>query len=305
MDTIGIILTYQRPKVLSQCLNTLLNNTGVRYKELYLLDDCSDPDIQQALFNTAKDLSKNYCPTHLFLAGENRGIGYAFETAYSIMRSLEEDCVVGFVESDYIFRKGYLEDVLAVFEATEYTLSVAGVDHPDMVMRAKTHGTFVDLMVEQFGRDLKSREWLYQEFDLNTSRGPIRCRPVSNSCGSQWINWGRLKKMFKEMKAVKAEKEYWKWMERAFHKNGTGDRRYASDAHMSGTLSMMAEDWIVSKVGGDIKNNFGMLSISDFSIAEHLCALGINGMLPGLKEGDTFVYSPTWDNKYLTIDPRS
>lgn len=301
MDVTAIILTYNRPNILQNCLHTLFNNTEEKYNEVYFCDDGSEFSLQRSILDTARELSLNYAPTHTFFAGRNRGVGYNFETAFNIMRMSESNGVFAFVEADYVWRKGYLEDVKAVFEASPQTIAIAGVDHPDMVIREKTHGEFVKLMVDQFGEDLAAREHLYNEFYIPTVRGAIKVRSVSNSCGCQFIHWGRLKYRLERMGLTQ---EYWeKHMARAFHKNGTGDRRYASDAHMSGTLSMYAEKWMKQPGSGiDISKDFGMLSISDFSISQHICGQGINGMI--VPEGSTFVNSPTWDDKYLTEDPR-
>jgi hypothetical protein len=307
MEVTTLLLTYQRPNVLSNCLNTLINNTQVIPKEFWILDDGSEPAIQANLLSAAQDLSRRYTPTHTVFAGRNRGIGYNFEQAYNIMRMSESDGIFAFIEADYVWRKGWLEDVLAVFEASPWTVAIAGVDHPDMIDRAKTHGTFVDLMVEQFGQDLDSREQLYKEIEIETAtRGKIKCRPVSNSCGCQFIHWGRLKHLLKVGEESEgllsfSTKSFWNWMDRAFHKNGTGERRFASDAHMSGTLSKYSEEWMKYN-GVDITKNFGMLSISDFSISSHICGGGVNGGI--CPEGSTFVVSPTFDEKYLDVDPR-
>ena len=302
-----IILTYNRPIVLRKCLETVFNNTEIIPSETFVIDDGSEPDMRMALADYCTKNSRNDSPINLSLAGKNYGIGYTFEKAYNIMRQNEDDDVLfAIIESDYIWRKGWLEDVIAVFEASPNTISIAGVDHPDMVDKNKTHGTFVDLMKEQFGEDIESRDNLYKEFIINTSRGDIKVRPVSNSCGCQIIHWGRLKKILKDGDLTHgltpfSTENFWKWMDRAFHKNGTGDRRYASDGHMSCTLTYFAEKWMKHS-NIDITKNFGMLSISDYSISQHICGKGVNGMI--VPEGQTFVISPTWKDEYLEKDPR-
>ena len=297
MNVTFIVLTYERPRILQTCLQTLFLNTEIRPVETWILDDGSSPPLQDALLKLSQDHRLKGNTINLILGGRNYGIGYNFERAYNIMRQSDSD-IVAFIESDYIWRKGYLEDVLAVFEASPWTVAIAGVDHPDMYLREKTHRTFVDLMKEQFGKDLGARDSLYIPFDLDTRLGKIKVQGVSNSCGCQLVHWGRLKQLLDD---EDLEKEYWKWMDRAFHKNGTGDRRLASDAHMSGTLSFFSEKWM-KRFGVDITKNFGMLSIIP-SISSHICGGGINGMIVG--EGETFVVSPTWRDEYLTKNPRS
>ena len=299
MDVTTILLTYQRPKVLADCLHSLINNTEIVPKEFWILDDGSEKTLQMNLLLAAREMSDKYTPTHVVFAGKNRGIGYNFEQAYNLMRMSESDGIFSFVEADYIWRQKYLEDILAVFEASPWTIAVAGTNHMDMYDDRKTCDTFPTLMKEQFCKDLEQRAYLYKHFNLQTARGDIQVQGVSNSCGCQFVHWGRLKALLAEMDL---ETRYWQYLDRAFHKNGTGERRYASDAHMSGTLTMFAEQHMLRN-NIDITKNFGMLSISDYSISSHLCGGGVNGGI--VPEGHTFVYSPTWDAKYLEIDPRN
>ncbi len=297
MKFLWIFLTYNRPTIAGQSLNSLFTNTQIAPEEVWIVDDGSRQPTQRAIIDFAMQNSKPERPINLCMAGRNYGIGYSFERAYNIMRMSDAD-VVCFVESDYIWRKGWAEDVEAVFEASPHTIAIAGCNHPDMYQREKTHGEFCKLMVDQFGRDLKAREHLYAPFKLETKNGPIEVQGVSNSCGCQIVHWGRLRKIFQDLNL---EIDYWKWMDRAFHKNGTGDRRLASDAHMSGTLSMYAEMWMEHH-GVDITKNFGFLDICDYSISAHVCGGGINGMI--CPEGSTFIISPKWDNQFLKNNPR-
>jgi glycosyltransferase involved in cell wall biosynthesis len=307
MEVTTILFTYNRPKVLQTCLHTLVNNTKVIPSSIFILDDGSEINLQKALLDLSYDLSQRYTPTHLFLAGMNRGIGFAFEEAYSIMRQSESDGVFFFCESDYWFRKSYLEDCLAVFEASPYTIGVAGTNHEDFYKSEKTDVVFPQIMKDIFGEDLMGRKYLFKDFILETNRGSVQVRGSSNSCGCMLVHWGRLKKLFKKypnFAGVGFESLYWKTLDRAFHKNGTGDRKLASDGHMSSLISYFGDKWITWE-GLDLTKNFGMLSISDFSISSHRAFGGVNGMVPGLQEGDTFVHSIGWDGKYLEVDPRS
>lgn len=306
-----VIITYNRGKVLVDCVNSLFGNTKIRPEETWIIDDGSTKEIQATLVSLAEKLNNNGVTTNLLLSGKNYGIGYSFERAYNIMRQDEDSDIICFIESDYVWRAGWLEDVVATFEASPNTVAIAGTDHPDMYDRSKTHGEFCKLMVDQFGRDLEQREYLYNHFILDTKRGPIKVQGVSNSCGCQIVHWKRLKELFKDLSNtggidndgidIDYEKLYWSYMDRAFHKNNTGDRRFASDAHMSGTLSMFAEKLMKLK-SIDIARNFGFLSISDYSISSHICGGGINGKI--VPEGYTFIHSPSWNPEFFQKDPR-
>lgn len=298
-----VILTYGRPIITGTSINSLFSNTKITPSESWIIDDGSSLQMQTALFNFQGQYSRQDSPINIILCGKNYGVGFSFERAYNIMRAAETD-VVCFIESDYVWRKNWLEDVEAVFEASPYTIAIAGCNHPDMYDRNKTHNEFCKLMVDQFGRDLSSRKDLYAPFTLETKQGPIKVQGVSNSCGCQIVHWKRLKEILKSgdnTTEIYSTKCYWEHMDRAFHKNGTGSRQFASDAHMSGTLSFFAEKWMEDN-SIDITKNFGFLDICDYSISQHVAGGGINGKI--CPEGTTFITTPAWDNKYLTENPR-
>jgi len=297
-----IIITYNRPSIAKLSIKTLFYNTNIRPNEVTIIDDSSEQEYRNYLFNFCSQNNFNFI-SH----GKNLGIGFSFEKAYSTMREYEDVDLVCFLESDYVWRKGWLEDVVSVFEASPYTIAISGCNHPDMYDRNKTHNEFVKLMVDQFGYDLKSRQHLYEPYKLKTKTGEIEVQGVSNSCGCQIVNWKRLKEIFSlnifnDPIYNSTENFYWNFMERAFHKNNTGNRRHASDAHMSGTLSMFAEKYMLHK-GIDISKNFGFLDICDYSISSHVCGGGINGMI--VPEGSTFVGSPKFKTEYLEKNPRN
>lgn len=309
MKAAFLILTYNRSKVASLSLNTLFNNAGIRPAESWIFDDGSDEIMKRGLLDFTLKHSTQDSPINLSIHGKNYGVGYNFERLYSIMRQSEDIQVFCIAESDYIFRKFWYLDCEAVFKASPNTIAISAVSHPDMEIFQKTHVEFPKLMIDQFGKDLDSRQDLYKSFYLDTERGKIKVRGVSNACGSIILHWQRLQNILKEGDSIGDDcvfntKNFWKWMNRAFHKNNTGNRRFASDAHLSGTLSFFSEEYMKYK-GIDITKNFGFLDVEDWSLSEHLCAKGINGHLPGYEEGQTFVKSKSWDYKYLDVDPRA
>ncbi len=296
MKLLYIILTFNRPNITQQCLTTLFNNTSVRPDEVWILDDCSDPQMAEGLSKIGLNSRGSPFPINTTQYNKNYGVGWNFEMAYNIVRMKSPE-IVCFIESDYIFRKGWMEDVQAVFRAAPHTIMIPGVDHPDMYDRNKTHNEFCKLMVDQFGEDVEARQHMYAPFQLDTEVGNIKVQGVSNSCGCMILHWGRIQSM---IKSLNIEQEYWRWMERGFHKHG-GERRFASDAHMSGTPTYYWEKWAKGR-GLDLSKTFAALDICDYSISEHICGGGINGMIA--PEGFTFVSSPNWKQEFLVKNPR-
>lgn len=294
MNIENFIITFNRPKIASASIQSLLGNTKVPIRQNWIIDDCSELEFKTALFNFSVHNKINFM-SH----GRNMGIGYTFERVYNLINQSEDLDIACIIESDYLWRKGWLEDIVAVFESDKNIIGFSGTDHPDMYDIQKTHNTFPNLMYEQFGRDLSARDNLYKPYEVNTKLGKIKVQGVSNSCGCMIINWKRLKIIIKELNL---EKDYWQYMDRAFNKGITHDtRKNASDAYMSQTISMFSEMHMKAN-NIDITKNFGFVSICDYAISQHVCGQGINGMIA--KEGETFINSPTWNDEYLNKNPR-
>jgi glycosyltransferase involved in cell wall biosynthesis len=294
------VLTYNRPLVLQHCLQSLYGNTSIRPQEAWVIDDGSEQGMQRSLVESCIQAKIN-----VMLSTKNYGIGYSFERLYNLIWQDDDLDIACIIESDYIWRQGWLEDVVATFKASPHTLAIAGTDHPDMYDRAKTHTTFPDIMKEQFGHDLESRDALYKPFDLATDVGSIKVQGVSNSCGCMMLNWKRMKAVIQTLEDEKTigPREYKQRMDRAFNKGITHDtRRNASDGHMSSIVSMFGEKYLKYR-GLDVTKDFPFLSICDYSISEHVCGGGVNGLI--VPEGSTFIHSPTWKQEYLTQNPRT
>lgn len=296
MNILFIYLTYNRPKVLGECIRTSLGNTDIAPTEAWIIDDASEISTQLSLFQMAAQ-NRGNIPINLMLRQKNEGIGWTFEYAYNLMKMKNYDYVC-LLESDYIWRKGWLEDCLAVFEANPHVVAIPGCDHPDMYDRYKTHDLFPQLMMEQFPTDVTGREYMYKPFELDTKRGKMKVFGASNSCGCAIYAWNRMETMFKD---IGRWEEYWKWMDRAFNKQEGGNRRHASDQHMSCSVSWYWYEY-AKKYNLDLTKNFPWINIADYSISNHLCGQGINGMI--VPEGQTFVGAPTWNPMYLDKDPR-
>jgi glycosyltransferase involved in cell wall biosynthesis len=303
MNIAYYIPTFNRPSVLQKSLETLLNNTDITPNEVWIIDDGSSPDMRMGLAKFSIEQSNNMrIPFNLIQHGLNYGIGYTFERIYNLMRQNDDLDIACIMESDYIWRKDWLKDCLAVLEASPNTLSVAGTDHPDMYDKDKTHRIFPEIMTECFGKDLARRNELYVPYDLQTDSGVIKVQGVSNSCGCSVIYWKRLKEAVQalELAGKIPKNDFWRRMDRAFNKGVTHDsRKNASDGWMSSTVSMFGEMYMELK--GET-NGFPFLSICDYSLSEHLCGGGVNGLI--VPEGQTFVHSPKWKQEYLEKNPR-
>jgi glycosyltransferase involved in cell wall biosynthesis len=90
MNILYIVLTYERPKITSICLNTLLNNSSVLPSELAIFDDGSSYEMQQKILSFANE-NKNSLNISTHFRNRNGGVGLAFEEAYELIKRRNPD----------------------------------------------------------------------------------------------------------------------------------------------------------------------------------------------------------------------
>lgn len=302
MKTGFFILTFNRPQVLNSCINSLFSNTNLSPTEVWIVDDGSENNIKQSLLNLSNKAKR--FPINLIIHGLNYGIGYGFERVYNLLRQNDDLDIACIIESDYVWRKNWLEDCQEVFNSCPETIAIAGTDHPDMYDLEKTQIVFPKIMSDFYKNDLESRKYLYKPFSISTKNSQIQIQGVSNSCGCIIVHLKRLKTILNKLEKEKIIdiNYFWNQIDLACHKNVSHDtRKNFSDALMSCTISRIGELYL-KKQAKDISTNFPMVSICDYSISQHVCGGGINGKT--VPEGSTFILSPKWDDKYLTENPR-
>lgn len=289
INLLYIIPTYNRPRALTHCIETLFSYSSPLPDETWFLDDGSDIELREGLLKM-QITSRYEFPVNLILCNKNYGIGWNFELIYNIIR-WKNPKIVAIIESDYIWRREFLADVLAVFEASPYTLGIPGLDHQDFHSPEKIFSSYPSLMLDFFGSDVKARPYLFKEFDLETTRGKIKVCGSSNSCGCSFLHWERINQFL--FKQLGASEEYWKIMDRAFNKGPGLERNHASDGHMSQVITFLWDRW-AERYGIDITQNFAWLNICDFSLSQHLSGGGkCNEAVP---EGQTIVGAPNLDS---------
>lgn len=296
MDIIVNIFTYNRPKVLNSCVSSLLNNEDSKhFSEINFYDDCSEDQLKYSLLDFSIKNSK-FIPINLYLNGKNYHYAYNFKLAYNKIKIRNPDLVF-FVESDYVFRPGFMQEVLDVFENNPYCLAMPGTSHPDYHDQEKIKNLFPNVMKGFLGEDIPERELYFKPFDQTIKNKNFKLQAVSNSCGCFFFNYKRLKETILSDMKVRDEfnEKIFNAIETDVEINGV---KMFDDGKFTSILTYYWSKW-ANLNSIDTTKNFPWLDICDYSIGNHLCALGVNGKLPGLKEGETFVGSPKWQQEYL------
>jgi hypothetical protein len=280
MNLLYVVFTYNRPQVQYLFWDSLNECTKVRPNHTVVIDDGSEPYVKNYLYNLACD--NNY---DLILNGTNKGYCHNWLTAYHLVKQFNPDLVF-FLESDYIFRNGFMEECSAVFDALPNLWAINGFSHPDFNDKEKIKEWFSRVTIEQFGSDIKSRDNIYAPFDLETNIGKIGCQYSSHSCGTFLLNWRRVKEN------IDIDTELTPIIYRACENGEFG--RVINDGMISGGLSWLWDNKINSE--GDKNHASAFIDICDYSIAAHVSGDGVNGK--GIPEGQTNVLSPTFPQNY-------
>lgn len=302
-DLLYVIYTHDRKNVLSLCLETLFGNTNIKPDHVLISDDYSQPELKAALFDFAL---KNSIDFPINFMSFNKPIYYG-RNAEFIQKYIDwiDPKYVVVCESDYIMRKGWLEDGLAVLKAKDYSVGISLYSNPDFFDKEKTEEMFPRIMKEDFNEDPALREYLHKPRLIDTEIGKIKIQGTTNSCGSFILNWQRIKVLKNHFPEIQE-----KVFDRSCNKQPGGDRRYFSDGIFSHGLSyyyykyweMAAQIMTPEAIKEHQENEFPWLDICDYSMAQHVNGNGLNSA--GFPEMTTFVGSPHWKDEYMNKNPR-
>lgn len=294
MNTLLILFCFNRPDILNKCIQTLFAD-NFKFDEVLLINDGSRPEvtskIMEYVLNTAANTPQKI---NLMNFGKNQGYSYAAEFAFNYAK-LKNPNYLFFIEQDYIFRRGWAEEALAVLDAAPNTVALSGYSNPDFYDKSKTEEMFPRIIKEDFNEDPCDRASMHKPFELETSLGKIQVQGTSNSCGTCVINWRNL------MQLNSVESSFWeKVIDRACNKQPGGNRSNYGDGPFSHGISYF---WYkTNKYSSPM--DFPWLDICDYSLSNHVCggAESINGKI--VPEGYTFVGSPKWKDDYMLTNPR-
>ena len=285
MNLLYIIYTHNRENILQQCISSLFEKNNLRPSRVLIIDDGSEKKIKNSLYNFCLEHSTKI-PFDFLSFSPNIGYGTASEFGLRIADIYNPDYVF-FIESDYIFRQNGLDDVMEVFENTEYgknAVGFSGYDNPDFYSLDKTENIFPRITIEDCGEDNLNRSIMYKPFEVNLSNNQkINLEFVTNSCGTMYFNW----KIWKKIKEQFPKEIEW-WIQHTTDRHK--QKRNLNDGCMSHGISWLWTKW-AKENGVDINKYAALLNIKP-SVANHINGAGINGYIVG--EGQSFVGSPTF-----------
>jgi len=276
------LLAHDRPRILSGALESLIK-TSADKKIVILLDSP-----QEGVLPVVEHFKNSNPEIEIDILDNPRLNGNII--AYIYKQIYESDLeVAGILETDYVFRPQYLEEVVDVFNGIPSALSICGYHHPDTRNTQLCFEYFAELTRKFFGRDISNREYMYKPFETVLDSKKYLIQGVSNQTGCHFLNVKTFKKVFNN----KIEDLI----------NSITDLRAKHgfcDGKLSSTYQIFWENW-AKQENLDLSKNFPILDICDFSIANHY---GGGGICVGGPEGSTtsWITSPTWENSLKIVN---
>jgi hypothetical protein len=289
INSLYIIYTHNRPNILKLCLETLLTNNETNPDRILIIDDGSQPSLKQDLFQFSLNNTANLkTKTTIDFLSLNKNLGYGNTAELGMRMAIAYDPkYVFFIESDYIFSKNGLDIIFDIFENNEYgqnCLGFSGYDNPDYYVEEKREKMFREVIVNDCGEDNLNRDIMFKPFDIETKFGKKQLELVSNSCGTMYFNWSKMKQIREQMPV-----EFEHWINHTTDKHK--EKRCLNDGMMSHGISWLWTKW-AQKNNVDTNKYAALLNVKP-SVSNHINGAGINGYIVG--EGQSFVGSPSWN----------
>ena len=279
-----VIYTHNRPEILNECLNTLINDSENKPDRILIIDDSSKQNMKNSLYKMSCEVKS----LDIDFLSINKNLGYGKAAEIGIRMALAYDPeYLFFIESDYIYAKNAVDVVMDIFENNEYgqnCVGFSGYDNPDFYKSSHTDKIYKDVIMYDCGEDNLNRDIMYKPFDIETKYGKKKLEFVSNSCGTMYFNWSKMKKIREEFPA-----EFEKWIHFTTERYKK-EKRNLNDGMMSHGSAWMWTKW-AQKNNIDTNKYSALLNIKP-SVSNHINGGGINGHI--VSEGSTFVGSPSW-----------
>jgi len=158
MNIAFIYFSFNRLDILKESLRTSLSNTDIKPNHIYIFDDHSNEECQAYLKNF-KEKNKELNIT-LNINQENIGYAANYKKCFDILKNENFDYIF-FLETDYIWRKGYLEECIELLEIEQDSVAVCGSSFKEFYEKEKCITWFGNVTKQQFGKDVSNRPALY------------------------------------------------------------------------------------------------------------------------------------------------
>ena len=279
MSHLFIFFTYNRPVVLRRSLESFFRDKYPEDSEFLIINDGFDSDVLK-IINECREKFGAKIIQH----DKNYGYSYSFYEALNLTIKLSPEFVF-FIETDYVFRKGFYDDCLKALKNTQ-AVGIPGSSHPDFYKPEAYFKWYGDVTKEQFGQDIPNRKNLYKHFqheDITVQYG-------THACCCFMLNW---KKFIEKVRAEKYLSGLFTLMDRACEKYAFFGVKTPNDGMITGGISLL---WATMNGYNEESDGAAFIDIVNPPIAIHIAGGGINATY--LPENETSIIPPFWENEY-------
>ena len=294
MYSILVLMVHNRLDLFKKSVDSIFSNTNYQFSEILICNDGSNRGTTKHIFDYVYEAS-GIRDINLMHFSRNQGQGCILEFILNYV-TYKHPKYLFLLEQDYIWRKNWAEEAVAVLENSPRTIMVPGASHPDFYAKGErlfSHyklnnpGQIKDevlksykcgyeqLMLKYFNEDLCPREYFFQPFNLEIKnaeelqvRNKIQVQASSNSTTCNIINWHNFHQLREDVLAVNKKDVFWIEAVQKACGIGLDSRKIVDDAYFSQGISHF---WYKA-YGDEIKKDeeFAILDICDFSIGNHL-----------------------------------
>jgi hypothetical protein len=282
-----VYFTFNRLNILKESLRSSLFNTLIKPDDIFIFDDCSNQETQQFL----RDFCAQNSNLNIHLDINETNLGYAanYKKCFDIIKNNKYEYIC-FLETDYIWRKNYLEESLAILETEEESIGICGSSFKEFYEEEKWDTWFKNVTESQFGKDVCNRSLLYSPNVIDTKLGKIKIQYGTHSCGTFILN---KKRLFDNL-TIEQLNRFWQILDLASEiKN---NRSVINDGMITGGISILWDEFLQKKYNGKEFKKAAFIDIIDHVIGVHVEGGGINGN--DNVEGATRYMPPNFPSDY-------
>jgi len=263
-----IYFTYNRLNILKESLRTSIFNTEIKPDDIFIFDDCSDIEVQKFLLDF-KDKNKQL-NIHIKINKQNSGYAANYRNCFDILKSNQYKYIF-FLETDYIWRKNYLEESIEILEIEKDSVGICGSSFKEFYEKNKWYEWFKKVSIDQFGRDVSNRDMLYSSTKILSKYGDIKIQYGTHCCGTFLLHWERFFKSLNDEQI----KYFWSILDRASEIKNS--KSVINDGMITGGISILWDDFLQKKYNEKKFIKSAFIDIIDYVIGVHIEGGGING----------------------------
>ena len=277
MSSMLVLMVHNRLDMFEQCLNSMFSNTNFQFSEILICNDGSNRGTTKRILDYVYEHS-GIKDVNLMHFSRNQGQGCILEFILNYA-TYKNPKYLFLLEQDYIWRKNWAEEAVAVLQNSTGTIMVPATSHKGYYKESAKYKTWPKSILDHFGDDPLPRKLMFKPFDLKIKnnkelqiREKIKVQGVSNSTTCNIVDWRKFHKLRENSnKIFNGNERFWKEAIRKACGIGNSfvdNRSIVDDGILSQGICYFWYKTYADKINKE--KDFPILDICDHSIGNHL-----------------------------------